>query len=140
MKITFTSLFFLLTQLAWAQDSYLVVSSGGGIAGSATVYKISLDGKVFKGKGLGQVNYDEQGKLKKSKAKKYYRKAKIVTGASSGFNHPGNLYYSIATVQNGKESKITWGDAQYPAPQAKNLYLEIIAILTALKFNTNTTK
>src|SRR5258706_10474079 len=107
MNITFTLLFVLVIQIAGAQDSFLVVSSGGGVTGSATVYKISLDGKVLKGKGLGPVNFNEQSKLKKSVAKKCYRKAKTAVGASSDFNHPGNLYYSIATLENGKESKIT---------------------------------
>ena len=141
MKITFTCLFILMIQFAFAQDCYLVVSSGGGITGSATVYQIGLDGKVLKGKGLGKVNYDEQSKIKKSTAGRCYRKAKMIAGSSSDFNHPGNLYYSIATHENGKESKITWGDPQHPAPeQAKNLYQEIISILTALHFTPNTTK
>ena len=141
MEITFTCLFFLMIQIACAQDCFLVVSSGGGITGSATVYKISPDGKVLKRKGLGQLNYDEQSKLKKSIATRYYRKAKMVVGTSSDFNHPGNLYYSIATHENKKVSKITWGDLQYPAPeQAKNLYQEITKILTALTFTANITK
>ena len=141
MKITFTGLLLLMAQIVSAQDCFLVVSSGGGISGSATVYKISLDGKVLKRKGLDPLNYDEQSRLKKSIARKYYRKAKIVVGTSADFNHPGNLYYSIATQENAKESKITWGDLQHPVPeQAKNLYQEITTILTALPFTANTTK
>lgn len=141
MKITFTSLFVLIIQIASAQDSFLVVSSGGGVTGSATVYKIGLDGKVLKGKGLGQVKYAEQGQLKKSIAKRCYRKAKTAVGASPDFNHPGNLYYSIATLDNGKESKITWGDLDHPAPEkAKDLYQEITKILSALPFTANPTK
>jgi len=141
MKITFTCVLVLMIQIAGAQDSFLVVSSGGGVTGSATVYKISLDGKVLKGKGLGQVKYDEKSLLKKSIAKKCYRKAKTVVGASADFNHPGNLYYSIATLDNGKESKITWGDLEHPAPEkAKDVYQEITTILSALTFTANTTK
>ncbi len=141
MNITFSCLFFLVIQIACAQDCFLVVSSGGGVTGAATVYKISLDGKVLKRKGLGQVNYDEQGKLKKSIARKYYRKAMLLVGTSSDFNYPGNLYYSIATLENGKESRITWGDQQHPAPeQAKSLYQEITKVLTGLAFTPNTTK
>lgn len=141
MKFILTCLFFLMIQFAYSQDCFLIVSSGGGITGVATVYKISLDGKVLKGKGLGQVNYNEQSKLKKSIARKYYRKAKTLVGSSSDFNHPGNLYYSIATLEEDKESKMTWGDIEHSAPeQAKNLYQEITKILTALTFTENTTK
>jgi hypothetical protein len=141
MEITFTCLFVLMIQIASAQDSFLVVSSGGGVTGSATVYKIDLDGKVLKGKGLGQVSYTEQSQLKKSMAKKCYRKARTAVGASPDFNHPGNLYYSIATLDNGKESKITWGDMEHPAPEkANDLYQEVTKILSALTFTANTTK
>lgn len=141
MQITFTCLFILMIRIASAQDCFLVVSSGGGIAGSAIVYKISPDGKVLKGKGLGQVNYGEQSKLKKSTFKTYYRKAKAVVGTSPDFNHPGNMYYSIGTLEKGKESKITWGDHEHPAPkQAETLYEEITKILIALPFTSNATK
>ena len=141
MKIILTCLLFLMSQFAWSQDCFLIVSSGGGITGAATFYKISLDGKVLKGRGLGQVNYNEQSKLKKSIARKYYRQAKTLVGASSDFNHPGNLYYSIGTVEKDKESKITWGATEHPAPeQAKNLFQEITKILTTLTFTANTTK
>src|SRR5882762_3741363 len=130
MEITFTCIFVLMIQIAGAQDSFLVVGSGGGVTGSATFYKISLNGTVLKGKGLGHVKYDEQGQLKKSIAKKCYRKAKTAVGASPDFNHPGNLYYSIATLDSGKESKITWGDQEHPAPEkAKDVYQEITKIL-----------
>ena len=141
MRISFTCLFFLMIQIACAQDCILVVSSGGGIAGSATVYKISMDGKVLKGKGLGKMNFDEQSKLKKSVARTYYRKAKIAVGKGSVFNHPGNIYYTIAILENGKESKIIWGDLQYPVPdQPKSLYQEITTVLNALTFTANVTK
>lgn len=141
MRITFTCLFFLMIQIACAQDCVLVVSSGGGIAGSATVFKIGLDGKVLKGKGSGTVNFDEQSKLKKSVAQMYYRKVKMAVKTASDFNHPGNMYYSIAIFENGKENKITWGDFQYPVPdQPKNLYQEITTVLTSLTFTANTKK
>ena len=141
MKILFTCLFFPILQIAAAQDNFLVVTNGGGVTGSATVYKIGMDGKVWKGKGLGEVNYNEQSKVKKSIAKKCYRKAKTAVETFPDFNHPGNIYYSIATLENGKEKKITWGDPQTPDPDlAKKLYQEITAILTGLTFTTNNTK
>ena len=105
------------------------------------MYQIGLDGKVLKGKGMGKVNNDEQSKIKKSTAGRCYRKAKMIAGSSSDFNHPGNLYYTISILENGKESKITWGDSQYPATQqAKNLYQEITTVLTALTFTATTSK
>jgi hypothetical protein len=118
-----------------------VVSSGGGFTGAATVYKISLDGQVLKGKGLGEITYNEQGKLKKAVAKKYYRQAKKLTGASPDFNHPGNLYYSVSIIEKDKQSKVTWGDTEHPASdEMKRFYQKITQTLAALTFTAKNTK
>jgi hypothetical protein len=140
MKFLLAGLFFLTLNLACAQNCFLMVSSGGGITGAATVYKISMDGTVLKGKGLGQVHYDQHSKLSKSKARKYYKKVKQLTDSST-YNHPGNLYYSIAALENDKERRITWGDAEHPVPEeAKTLYQELTTILSGLPFTATATK
>ena len=59
-----------LVSVGYAQESYLLVSSGGGVTGTATVYKITRDGKVMKGQGLGEIAYTEESKLKKMRHKK----------------------------------------------------------------------
>jgi hypothetical protein len=142
MKFIFNSLIFIVFALAaHAQESYLLVSSGGGFAGTATVYKISLDGIVMKGKGLGEINFPEQSKIKKRKATKYFKDAKKVIASAGSFNHPGNLYFSITLYEKGKESKITWGDAAHAAPEdAKKLYQKINAALAKLTFAKDASK
>jgi len=142
MKFFFISLFFItLVSASHAQESYLLVSSGGGVAGTATVYKIGLDGKVLKGTGLGEINYSERSKLKKCSAKKYFKGAKSLMTSSPDFNHPGNLYSSISLYENGKESKITWGDPEHAVPEdAKKLYQKINTKLTGLTFTPDTLK
>jgi hypothetical protein len=139
MKIFLFSLFSLIVHCSFSQDCTLVVSSGGGFTGMTTVYQINPDGKVLKGKGLGQISYGEQSNLKKSLAKKYYRKTRKLTQTFPVFNHPGNVYYSLSVKENGKEIKMTWGDVQHPAPEpAKNLYDEITKVLTGLTFTATT--
>jgi len=141
MKLLLSCLFSVIVHCAFAQECLLVVSSGGGVTGIATVYQISPDGKVLKGKGLGQVNYSEQSEVKKSVARKYYRKTRKLVEAGPEFNHPGNIYYSLAAKENGKEKRMTWGDSQHPvSPEARNLYEKITKTLTALSFTANTTK
>jgi hypothetical protein len=136
MRSLITGLIFIFfVQASPAQESYLLVSSGGGFAGTATVYKISLNGRVMKGKGLGDVSFVEGSKLKKRLASKYFKNAKAIMASSSGFSHPGNLYFSIALYEKGKESKITWGDAEHAAPEAaKELYQKINEALAKLTF------
>jgi hypothetical protein len=141
MRIILSCLLFLIFQLSYSQDCFLALSSGGGFTGAATVYKISPDGKVLKGSGLGEINFNEQGKLKKSIAKKYYRQAKKLVEASPDFNHPGNMYYSLGVTEKNQQRKITWGDAAHPASEEiKRLYQEITQALAALTFTTKNTK
>ena len=131
MKILILPAFFFLTHLGFSQECLLVVTSGGGVTGVATVYQINVDGSVLKGKGLGEVRYTEQGKVKKSAAKKYYRASRKLIESSAAFNHPGNIYYSIATRENGKETKMTWGDPKNPvAEDARKLYARIASVLS----------
>lgn len=142
MKFLFITLFFIVfARAGHAQERYLLVSSGGGVAGTATVYKISPDGQVLKGMGLGEINYTEEGRLKKCSVKKYFKGAKSLMESSPDFQHPGNLYSSISLYENGKENKITWGDAGHAVPEdAKKLYQKINAKLTRLTFTPETRK
>lgn len=141
MRIILACLLLLTFDVSYSQDCFLVVSSGGGITGAATVYKISPDGKVQKGNGLGDIAFSEQGKLKKAVAKKYYRHAKKLVAASPDFNHPGNLYYSVGIIEKDKQTKITWGDTQHPtSEEMQRLYREIAQVLAALTFTTKNTK
>jgi hypothetical protein len=135
MKIALIAAFVLLTHYGYSQDRILVLTSGGGVTGVATVYQISRDGNVLKGKGRGEVNYSEQGKIKKCRARKFYRAAHKLTESSSGFNHPGNIYYSIATKENGEQMKMTWGDPQNPVrDDAKKLFTRITDAISKVNF------
>ena len=125
-----------LVSVGYSQESYLLVSSGGGVVGTATVYKITRDGKVMKGQGLGEIAYTEQSKLKKCAARKYFKGAKAVLEASPDFIHPGNMYSSLAVVDEGKENRITWGNAEYPVPEeARKLYSKINTAMSRLTFS-----
>jgi hypothetical protein len=121
---------------SYAQESYLLVSSGGGVAGTATVFKINKDGTVMKGQGLGEIAYTEESKLKKCATKKYFKGAKAVLASSPDFIHPGNMYSSLALYDQGKESRITWGHAEYPVPEeARKLHSKINTAMSRLTFS-----
>jgi hypothetical protein len=125
----------LCFQNVLAQNDFSTIGSGGGIAGTATVYKIYLDGKVLKGKGLGEITYSEQSKIGRSTIKKFFKKVKANVITIQNFNHPGNLYYFISLSDKGNVSKITWGDEEHAVPkEVETLYQEMILKLTSLKF------
>jgi len=126
---------------SYAQENYLLVSNGGGVAGTATVYKIDKTGKVMKGQGLGEITYTEESKLKKCAAKRYFKHAKAVLKSSPDFIHPGNMYSSLALYEEGKENRITWGQAEFPAPEeATKLYDKINTAVSRLTFSSGSPK
>ncbi len=136
MKYLFAGLFFLIIIYSGlAQERYFEVTSGGGVAGTATRYRVDTGGRVQKGTGLGEISFSEEGKLKKCKAKKCFRRARKLVNSYSDFNHPGNLYYSIKLFELGKGGQITWGDAGHRVPEdVEKLYQEIHAALGGLTF------
>jgi hypothetical protein len=119
---------------ACAQNA-LVTGNGGGITGQAIVYKILPTGKVYKGKGIADIQYTECAKIRKAKAKKLLKRAVDVQGTTGALNAPGNLYYFLATQQGEKENRITWGAADQPAPDAvKALYQDVQSVVAGLKY------
>jgi hypothetical protein len=133
----FIFLFLFVIQIAFAQERFLTISTGGGVTGTSMVYKTSTNGKVLKGKGLVQITFTEEARLKKNKTKKCFRKAQALLMSTPNFSHPGNVYYSIAIRDKDKEGKIVWGDSEHTPPEkAKKLYAEIIALLSGLDFKT----
>jgi hypothetical protein len=140
MKSLLCSLFLVVCHAAFAQECFLEVRTGGGITGAATVYQVHPHGKVLKGQGLGSIQYDQMSMLKKSRAKKFYRKTRKLLTLSPSYNFPGNVYYSLAVQENDKQTKITWGDAQHSVPEkAKRLYQQITDALSQLTFTAHNT-
>lgn len=117
------------------QEKSITVGSGGGFAGGATVYKITSSGKVFKGKGIGEIKYTECSKIKKSKAHTYIQSVSDQTKSTSPFSHPGNLYYFMGYAEGTTERKVTWGDEAHAVPESiQKLYQEINTIIASLSY------
>ncbi|MBA4054690.1 MAG: hypothetical protein C0490_08270 [Marivirga sp.] len=130
-----------IVHAAWGQDKFLLITSGGGVTGTANVYKISADGTVKKGKGLGEIAYNEESKLKKCTTKKFFKRTKSLMNAYPDFNHPGNMYTSISLTEPDSEKKITWGATEHEVPEdAKKLHQKIITKLSRLTFTSDSRK
>lgn len=124
-----------LCLVSCAQDKFITVGSGGGFSGTATAYKVTAAGKIFKGNSIGEIKYTESAKIKKATAKKCIQRVSEQTQSNSQFNHPGNLYYFIGYTDNAGEQKVTWGDAQYPVPESiQKLYQEINTTIGSARF------
>lgn len=137
MKLFYTLylLAFLCSTASFAQNKYIIVGSGGGISGGTTAYMITSAGKILKGNGVGEIKYTEEAKLKRSRAKKYIKRSSEQIQLHSEFNHPGNLYYFIRSVEGTVDRKITWGDMAHPVSDpVQKLYQEINAAISTARF------
>lgn len=118
-----------------AQESFVTIGSGGGVTGSATVYKIFRNGKIFKGRGVGEIKYDECAKLNRRDASANFIAVSRNTKELAPFNHPGNVYYFLTYYDKGVEQIITWGDGDHPVPDhVKTLYEKIQKQLVGLTY------
>ncbi len=132
--------FFLFTILfscsaSYAQQKWITLGAGGGFAGTVNMYKITEDGVVLKGQGLGEIKFTEQGKLKQTKIRKCIKAVADQTSAISQFKHPGNMYYFLSYHDGDIERNITWGDLSHPVPEAiQDIYENLVAQLKSVDF------
>jgi hypothetical protein len=127
--------FFFLISITSAQDTFVSIGSGGGFTGTATVYKVTPKGLIFKGDGIGDIKFTLCGKIKKSRAKDIIARVTDQTRATTEFSHPGNIYYFIGYTENEKQRAITWGNPDHPVPdEIRKLYEDVHAIVSEIKY------
>lgn len=116
------------------QEKFITTGSGGGFAGTVTAYKISGNGEVFRGSGVGEITYTPCGKIRKTEAKKLIKIVADKALSSQPFSHPGNLYYFLSYTDDDNERTVTWGDANYPLPDdIKKVYDEVNTSISAIR-------
>lgn len=131
----FTLITFILSFTAAAQDKFITLGSGGGFTGSTTMYKVTPKGEVFKGAGIGDVQFTLCGKIKIAKAEQMITQVADQVSAATSFNHPGNLFYFISYTEDNNVRTITWGDVEHPVQEdVKKLYDEVLASVNGVSF------
>lgn len=128
---------FILSFSVAAQSKFISVGSGGGFAGTATVYKVLPSGKVLKGAGVGvgDVKFSHCGKIKKGKARQMVERVADQLNSGTPFNHPGNLFYFISYTEDNNQRTIRWGDTDHPIQEdVKKLYEEVLASVNGVRF------
>ncbi|HEX6227341.1 MAG TPA: hypothetical protein VFZ52_23150 [Chryseolinea sp.] len=131
----FVSIFLISSFTVSAQDKFISVGSGGGFAGTSTVFKVMPNGIIFKGTGIGEVKFSLCGRIKKGEAKQMVKRVAQQVEAATDFNHPGNLFYFISYTEDNNKRTITWGDADHPVQgDLKKLYDEVLASVNDVSF------
>jgi hypothetical protein len=136
MNRLFVLLILLLASFSdFAQTRYIEVGSGGGISGAATIYRIQPDGKVLSGKGIADIAFSKQGRIRKSKAAKFCRKTAKLLLNSPEYNQPGNTYRFMSVTTQSKSVKITWNSAAQAAPpRIKKCYKKVMSAMNSIEF------
>jgi hypothetical protein len=136
LKLRLSAILFLVFGVlsAQSQESIISISKGGGFTGSATVYKLHMNGDLFKGQGLADIRFTEKSKMKNRARKKFFQRAEKLSFESS--NHPGNIYYAFTYHRKGKTITITWGaEGHAPKDDVKKLYDDLFAKIMTMKFS-----
>jgi hypothetical protein len=118
---------------ACGQEDYIIFGKGGGITGEVNAYKLFRNGKILKGKGIAEINFNEESKIRKKEARRIFQKIDSLT--HEPFNQPGNMYYFIEKSIDNSLQKYTWGSADYQVDEGlKELYRDTFKRLLSLEF------
>jgi hypothetical protein len=108
--------------VAAADQVGLVWGSGGGITGKVTSYKLLESGNITRSMGVDGSTTDIK-PIKAKVAKAMFSAAKDLSLAEVAQNTPGNMYYFLELVVDGKTNRITWGEAGTEVPsKVKDFY------------------
>lgn len=107
----------------------LQFGNGGGFTGQVRTLVLLENGQLFL-KDAGATAFSEVSKIKKKKAKAFYRATEELDLAKMAFNHPGNMYQYIELKKDSSSARIVWGDENFQSDQkVKDLYIALSDLL-----------
>ena len=121
--------FMLLSGLLMYIPAQLVFGSGGGITGGSDSYILLENGQLFHTNSFTRES-EELPSVGREKAGKFFSELTQLQLAKMDFNHPGNLYYFLESVDGDIVHRVTWGSNDYEAPAScKTLYKKLVATI-----------
>ncbi|MGN6645023.1 MAG: hypothetical protein ACTHJT_00725 [Cytophaga sp.] len=110
-------------------DHYIEFGSGGGITGQAQGHMLTYSGNIYTAIRTldNEVTVSFLKKIKKSKAKRFFKAAQKQISPDFQFNEPGNRYQYLYLKTAQYTKKIVWGSLSKPAPK------QIIKLSTKLQ-------
>ncbi len=110
-------------------DHYIEFGSGGGITGQAQGHMLTYSGNVYKAIRTldNELTISFVKKIKKSRAKRFFKAAQKQISPDFQFNEPGNRYQYLYLKTAQYTKKVVWGSLSKPAPK------QIIKLSTKLQ-------
>lgn len=109
----------------------IVFGSGGGFTGATTTYVLSKSGQLLR-QDANEMLFQLKA-FKSLDVENYFTKMKKCGIDKVDCNDPGNMYYFIEQVVDGKTKKLTWGGTNQKPPQdVKDLHGELMRMVRDL--------
>ena len=106
-------------------EDQLLFGYGGGFTGKVSTVLLLENGQIFR-QGDTETSFSELSKVKKREAHRFFEAAEDLKLGEMKFDHPGNLYQFIELHDDGKTSRIVWGDDKSPVNQkVKDLFIAL---------------
>ena len=100
----------------------VVFGNGGGFTGQINEYILFENGDLFLNNPVKQESKIIK-TLTKTETKDIFEKIISLNLDKNQFIHPGNLYYFVKFLSNGKIYEVTWGDNKFLVPpEVKEFY------------------
>lgn len=120
-----------VTSLNDYKNNIISFGSGGGFTGEETIYSLLENGQIFVSKGLVTKTTNLHSTISKKEAKALFEKALKIDFTKESINAPSNKYYTLSFGKYNEAKQLIWGNnVQSPSTQIKELYDELITIIT----------
>lgn len=114
-------------------EDRITFGNGGGFAGIETSYTLLENGQLFKFDSKAP-NLMEMAGPKKRAANNLFETAESLGLLTLDFKYPGNIYQFIEFQDDGKKSRVAWGDSEHPVdPKIKELYNQLMELVQPKK-------
>ena len=111
-------------------DEHLRFGNGGGFTGVETTDTLLENGQLFKSTTAAPQAVALKNCPRKT-AKKLFETAESLGLEKMDFAHPGNIYSFIEYTDDGKTSRVTWGDREHPVDEKiRALYEQLLQQLS----------
>lgn len=103
--------------------------NGGGFVGKETTYILLENGQLFKRDGI-KVDPVELAPIKGRQANALVESAEKLGLLKMSFVHPANTYQFIEFEDDGKNSRVSWGDPKFPVDtKVQELYNKLSELI-----------
>lgn len=110
-------------------DKQIIFGKGGGFSGEVTEYILLENGQMFRSSSFEQ-EITEIKKIDPQEAAQFFSQMAALQLEKEDFDHPGNMYYFLSSKSPGNQSKVIWGNGEYPVREdIQNFYNSLTKLI-----------